>query len=202
MADEPVKKRGRGRPKGTPASAKQKAAASENAKKATAAKKKAAEARRLARKEGEKPRWQKLLDGDIGVRDLTDEELVRGEVMNNDETWDGRRYAFKPSMINRMNTEYKRRIRRGLDKLGMLAIETIEDILDDDEARAQQMAAAKMVIEYNIGKVPEVVHVGAETEFDRLSQTAFIVMRGEENVKPDEDDDGDAIDVEWKEVPA
>lgn len=200
MSDAGKAKRKPGRPKGIPASPAQKEAGKRNVKKAAAAKKEKALARREA---AEKPRWKQLEDGDISVRDLTDEELVRGEVANNDGSWDGRRRALNPRIIGRMNTEYKRRIRHGLEKLGMLALETIEDILDDDEARAQQLAAAKMVIEYNVGKVPDVVHVGAETEFDRLSQTAFVILRGEDNVKvEDGDDDGDAVDVEWREVEA
>jgi hypothetical protein len=201
-------KRKPGRPKGIPASAKQKAAASENRKQANKARAKKKAARDLAKLEDPKPRWKKLEDGDISVSELTDEELVRGEVMNNDGGWEGKRHRFSPRILGRMNTEYKRRIRKGIDRLGMVAVEAIEEILDDDEARAQQFAAARMVIEYNIGKVPDVVHVGAETEYDRLQQTAFVILRGDEHVDPGElegDDDeptGDIVDAEWKEVEA
>lgn len=77
-------------------------------------------------------------------------------------------------MIGRMRTEYKRRFAQGIEKLGPLVLDAFEDILDDNEARAQQVAVGKLVTEYTIGKVPEVLHVGVETEWDRMGQTAFV----------------------------
>lgn len=189
---QPVeRKRGRGRPKGTPASDAQKATAPQARKASAAARAKRKAERERSRAELEVPRWRLLENGDIAVSDLTDEELLRGEVANSDGSWEGRRHVFAPRMIGKMNTEYKRRIKRGMEKLGMLAIETIEDILMDDDARAQQAAMAKMVVEYNIGKVPDVVHVGAETEWDRLASTGLTILRGVENVV-----DEDIVDAE------
>lgn len=188
--------RKRGRPKGTPASAAQKATGPENAKKSVAARKKRKQEREAAL---EVPRWKQLEDGTLTVKDMTDEELIRGECANNDGTWEGRRHVLAPRIQQRMKTEYKRRFAQGLEKLGPLVLEAFEDILDDDEARAQQVAVGKLITEYTIGKVPEVVHVGAETEYDRLQQGAFVIMRGEENV---EVLDEDIVEGEWKEEPA
>lgn len=190
MPEAPAR-RGRGRPKGTPASEKQKATSVGARKRAAEEKRK----RKAERAELEKPRWKQLEDGDITLKDLTDEELIRGECANNDGTWEGRRHKFEPRLINRMRTEYKRRFSKGIEMLGPLVLETMEDILYDDEARAQQVAVVKMVTEYTIGKVPDVVHVGGETEYDRLQQSAFVVLRGADNVV-DEDDDADIHDAE------
>lgn len=175
-------KRGPGRPKGSKASEKQKSTNAQARAAAVEARKRRAEERKA---ELEKPRWKQLEDGEITVRDLTDEELVRGECANNDGTWEGRRHRLEPRMISRMSTEYKRRIRNNLDKLAGLAVEALEEILNDDEHN-QRFQASKMVIEYQIGKVPDVVHVGAESEFDRLQQTAFRIVRGEDAVRVEE----------------
>lgn len=167
--------------KGVPATEKQKAALGSGTKKAAAERtKRAKERRELA--VVEKPRWQKLEDGELSLSELTDEELIRGECANNDGTWEGRRHALSPRLVGRMKTEYKRRFSQGLEKLGPLVLEAFEDILNDDEARAQQAMVGKLVTEYTIGKVPDVVHVGQETEWDRLNQTGFVILRGRENV--------------------
>lgn len=155
---------------------------------------KAREKRALARAAEEKPRWRQLEDGDISLKDLTQKELIRGQCANNDGSWEGKRHTFSPKWQQKMATEFKRQFRRDFDALAPLAIEAMEDILQDEDNPAQRWAAAKTMIEYQMGKVPEVVHVGAETEFDRLAQTGFVILRGEENVmwSDDDEDTGDA----------
>ena len=180
----------RGRPKGTPASKAQAEAGKANIKKAHAARKERALARKAL---AEKPRWKKLEDGDIGVGDLTMDELIEGTTANNDGTWEGKRHRFNTRWLGRMETERRRRIKRGIEKLAPMALEALEDILGDDDARPQQMAAVKMVVEYEIGKVPDVVHVGAETEYDRLQQTAFRIVRGADAVTVEELPSGDTV---------
>lgn len=189
-ADASVPKRKRGRPKGIPASEAQKATNVQARKKAAAAR----AARKAARQaELEKPRWKKLEDGDISVKDLTDEECIKGQVANNDGSWEGRRHQLPLRVVSRMEAESIRRARNDLLELVPAARDAIEARLDDDDAPAQQLAAARMVYEYRIGKVPDVVHIGAETEYDRLSQSAFVIMRGAEHVTVDDDgDDGKA----------
>lgn len=187
-ADASVPKRGPGRPKGTPASEKQKAAGKENVKKAHVASRERAEARALLREEdGYKPRWKQLEDGDIDVSALSDKELYRRQVANDDGTFTGRRHALTPRLVGRMESELVRRMRVNMSKLSGQAFRALRERLDDNEAPAQQFAAAKMVIEYGIGKVPDVVHLGTESEWDRLQQSGFVtIMRGSENVVPDE----------------
>lgn len=168
-----------GRPKGSKASEAQKAAGKANLKKAQESKRAAAERRALEREDPDyKPRWKQLEDGDIDVSDLTSKELLYRACANNDGTWDGKRHALPARIIGRMEAESVKRARRGIEKLTGLAIKGIRARLEDDEAPAQQLAAAKMVLEYKIGKVPEVVHIGAETAYDRLQQSAFIIQRG------------------------
>lgn len=187
-------RRGPGRPPGIKNTEAQNEAAKANLAKAHRASKERGAARRASKKL-EKPRWKKLEDGDISVRDLTDKELVRRECANNDGTWEGRRHQLPPRLISRMDAESVRRARNGIDRLTKPALRALRTRLEDDEAPAQQLAAAKMVLEYKVGKVPEVIHVGAETEYDRLQQTGFVIMRGIENVSVETDDD-DIVDAE------
>lgn len=189
-------RRGGGRPAGTPASDKQKAAGKANIRKAHQARKD----RKKARDVEEKPRWKKLEDGDITIDDLTLEELVKGQVANNDGSWEGRRHDLGVRMKQKMYTAFRRRFRQDFDNLAPLALDAFEDILLDDENPAQRWAATKTMIEYQQGKVPEVVHVGPESEFDRLAQGgAFVVRRGADLAKELEahqEPQDDVIDVE------
>lgn len=179
--------------KGVPATAKQKAAASKNSKKANAARaERAAErkaARIAARANGAvvKPRWQQLEDGDITVKDLTMDELIKGEVTNADGTREGKRHPFDVKWLNKMNNERVLRIRKGIAVLAQPALDAIEEMINDADNPSQRAAMSKMVIEYEIGKVPEVIHVGQETEWDRMTQGAYVIQRGVDAVQVDED---------------
>jgi hypothetical protein len=203
------KRRGAGgRPSGTPASEAQKRAGKQNIRKAHTARKERKKARQA--KPPEKPRWKKLVDGDIGINDLTLEELVKGQVANNDGSWEGRRHDLGPRMKQKMYTAFRRRFRTDFDNLAPLALDAFEEILQDDENPAQRWAAAKTMIEYQMGKVPDVVHVGPETEYDRLQQTAFVIRRGadlahelEAHQEPgDGTDDAEVVEAELVEEEA
>lgn len=174
-----------GRPKGIPATEKQKASAPKARKAAAAARAARAEARALV--PDEKPRWQQLEDGDITVKDLSERELKRGQIANNDGTFEGRRHALKPKWLTRMEAEQVRRMRVKVRNLGVKAVDVLGEIMEDDEARAQQFQAARLMLEYNIGKVPEVIHVGQETEWDRMAQGAYVIQRGIDAVQVDDD---------------
>ena len=178
--------------KGIKASDKQKEALAAGRKKADEARRQRKQARS---KQVEVPRWKQLENGDIHVRDLSDEECLRGEVANNDGSWEGRRHRLPPRLVSRMEQESIRRARNDLLILTPDAIKAIEERLVDNEAPAQQLAAARLVLEYRIGKVPDVVHVGQETEFDRLTQTGFVILRGEGNVVQ-----GEVLDTDEEEA--
>ena len=182
--EAPGKKRGR--PKGTPASKAQREAGKRNLKQGHKTRK-AKGAERRAAMELEKPRWKQLEDGDIAVTDLTMDELIKGACANNDGTWEGKRHRLDTRMLSRIETERRRRIRRDFDKLAPAALEAFEEIIADDDNPAQRLAAAKMVIEHQIGKVPEQVHVSVETEWERMGTTAFQIVRGEDAVVVDDD---------------
>ena len=178
-ASVPKTKRGPGRPKGIPASEKQKEASRINRQKAMEARAKSKATRQALKAEpGYKPRWKQLEDGDISVADLTLKELMKGACANNDGTWEGRRHELPPRLKNAMNAEWKRRFRARFDRLAPKALKAFEDLVQDEDNPAQRWAATKFMLEHQIGKAPDVIHVGVETGFDRLQQNAFIVQRG------------------------
>lgn len=181
-----AKDRGQGRPRGSPASAAQKST-HKIAQAASVKKRKERKQKRQA--ELEKPRWKQLEDGDITVRDLTDKELIERACANNDGTWEGRRHQLPIRLINRMEAESVRRARNGLDRLTKPALRALRTRVEDDDNPAQQLAAAKLILEYKIGKVPEVVHIGVENDWDRLRQGAFRIERGEDAVTVPDDED-------------
>lgn len=184
----------RGRPKGIPASPAQKAAAKSNQAKATAAKRKRGAERRAAM-ELEKPRWKQLEDGDIAVADLTMDELIQGACANNDGTWEGRRHRLEPRMLQKMETERRRRIKRDFDKLAPDALDAFSDLINDVDNPAQRLAASKMVIEHQIGSVPKEVHVSVETEWERMGESAFQIVRSVDAVVV-EDEPDDVVEAE------
>lgn len=170
---------GRGRKAGKPVSDAQRKANEKARKAAQESKRKSKEARALMREEpGYKPRWQQLVDGDISVADLTLKELQKHACANDDGTWVGRRHSLPSRIVSAMDAERIRRERYRMSRLTTKAFKALDSRLEDDESPAQQLTAALRVIEYSIGKVPEVVHIGAETAYDRLQQSAFIVQRG------------------------
>jgi hypothetical protein len=197
-------RRGQNR-KGVPATKKQRDAMANGTKYAAEKRR----ARKAARAQ-EKPRWQQLEDGDITLNDLTLEELVKGQVANNDGSWEGKRHQFTPRMQQKMYTAFRRRFRTDFDQLAPLALDAFEELLTDDENPAQRWAATKTMIEYQMGKPIEVVHHGVETEYDRLTQgTAFIIRRGtdlaqelEAHQEPGDGVDGDVVDAELVEEEA
>lgn len=191
--DSQQSKRGRGRPKGSKASELQKSKLDEGRAKAIATTKARKARRRQQRADGvmEKPRWQKLRDGELTVKDLTDDELIKREVANDDLTWYGRRGPVSERHLNAMEAERIRRLKRKVFKLGDKAADALEELLDDHDSPAVRLAATKFVLEHNIGKVPDVVHVGVETAWDRLGQTGFVVARGsDDDIDPGDFDDG------------
>lgn len=193
MSDVKQDRRGMNR-KGVPATDAQKKALGKGRKAADKKRTQRAKQRKSAM-ELEKPRWRQLEDGDISVKDLTMDELIQGACANNDGTWEGKRHRLDTRMLQRMETERRRRIRRDFDKLAPDAIEAFADLIDDVDNPAQRLAASKMVIEHQIGKVPDQVHVSVETEWERMGQTAFQIVRGETAVVHD-DEGEDIVDAE------
>lgn len=190
-------KRGRGRPPGGTVSEAQRAASRQNVKRAQEARRKRKEAEDAKRASGEieKPRWKQLEDGELSVRDLTAKELRRKACANNDGTWEGKRRKLPQRIINNMEAESFRRARQALDALTGPAMKAIRERIEDSEAPAQQFAAARMVIEYKLGKVPEQVHHTGDNAFTQMTQSAFVVLRGEANVV-DSDAAEDIVEAE------
>lgn len=145
------------------------------------------------RKAGEvvKSRRAQFMDGDLTVRDLSYEELSIGKIANHDGTFEGRQPRMPDRFLAQLEGERIRRIKQILKDAGPEAAEAAVGLMTMADSDNVRLAAAKYVMEHNIGKVPDVVHVGAETGWDRLQQTGFHVTTEDEgDVTWEDDDDG------------
>ena len=165
--------------KGVPATAAQKSAL-----KAGRDKRAQADAARLERRaKGEvstpMERMNQLINGELSVRDLDDEEIRRGRVHDGNGSFKGRPPRMPGRIHDAMYAENVRRTNRVFHKHGMKAAKRVVKLMNEFEADGTQLRAALAVVDRVVGKVPDVVHVGAETEFDRLQQGVFEFDRGE-----------------------
>ena len=111
------------------------------------------------------PRVEDLVSRRIRVQDLTDDELIRGQLLDADGKFRGRPQSRVPKEFH--EELMKRILERGFDKLrgsymkamGVIIDEIIEDDTVDIRLRYD---ASKYVIERLAGKTPDRVEVGVD----------------------------------------
>lgn len=194
-ADQAIDARKPSNRRGKPVTDKQREALKQGTKVAVAKRKAAKEKRKQEREAGIPPRWQQVEDGTITVAELSDLELARLTTANNDGTWDGRRHTFSSRVQNRMAGELARRIKRNINAIAPAAVDALEAMVDDDTS-PHHFRATQFVIEHVVGKVPDVVHVGPETEWDRLQSQAFVVIDRNVESTPGPTVQGEVLDRE------
>jgi hypothetical protein len=145
--------------------------------------------RRVRRADGEvsRPmeRLRQLIDGELTVRDLDDEEIRRGRCHDGHGSFVGRPPAMPARIQDLMYQENIRRTNRVFAQHASKAAKRMVAIMTEEGADPTQLRAAMAIVERHIGKVPDVVHVGPESEFDRLQQGVFEFDRSE--LQPDEE---------------
>lgn len=125
-------------------------------------------------------RLQQLLSGELTIADLDSKELRRGRLHDGNGSYQGKPLKLPARISDQMHAEFMRRTIRMLNKYGMKAAKLLVESMDDPEVDPRiQHDARKYILERFIGKVPDVVHVGPENEFDRLQQGAVIFNREE-----------------------
>lgn len=112
-------------------------------------------------------RWEKLVAGDMTVRELDDEELARMQTKNFHGQFAGR----PPTVPNRLARQFKDEILRrgasGFNKWGPRAIEVVASIMmSPAEKGADRLRAAAIVLERVYGKVPEELRATVESAWD------------------------------------
>jgi hypothetical protein len=160
-----------GRKAGEPATAKQRAAGRANLEKGRQARKErmAANADHPSASE----RWAALLSGQLSVKDLDDEEIERRQPRGKGGTFSGRHRAIPSHIYAAFEAEEQRRWNRDLRRLVPKAIDALEEILLDEEAK-DRGANVRWTIERILGKTPDVVRLEGLNEFDRLAEAVVV----------------------------
>jgi hypothetical protein len=136
----------------------------------------AARAEQLADPEAEpgRVRWMRLLDGTLPVTELTDKELKNMKVKGRGGNSAG---GAIPSHIARaMRNEWMKRGSRKLESHFHEAVDILIDLMRDDAVKPEtKRQIGQMIIERNIGKVPDKVVVATDDDFSTLLGDALEV---------------------------
>lgn len=111
-------------------------------------------------------RYQEFVDGTLTIDDLDDEEIMRGQLRTVAGDFRGRPPAYVPISFAKAIAEKQRQmVFVELGRKVLKALNTLDEVMSrqhpqpGDNAR---VAAARLVLEYNIGKVPDKVELKAE----------------------------------------
>lgn len=176
--------------KGETATAAERSALDRGRKKGHATRKAAGKQRRQATKAVGKSRRQLFTEGSLGVRDLTYDELVRGLIANHDGSFEGKQAPLPSRFLAQLESERVRRINQIAKEAGPESANMIVELMGAENENVA-LQASKYIFERNVGKQPDVIHVGSETAWDRLQQeSAFAVVATDEGDVEWEDEDG------------
>lgn len=125
-------------------------------------------------------RYQEFVDGTLTIDDLDEEEIMRGQLRTIAGDFRGRPPAYVPQVFAKAIAERQRQmVYMELGRKVLKALQTLDEVMSrqhpqpGDNAR---VAAAKLVLEYNIGKVPDKVELKAEiSQWEKNIQDVIIV---------------------------
>ena len=138
-----------------------------------------AEARAAGLPSSPADRLAQLLSGELSVKDLDDMEIRRGRLHDGNGSFEGRPPRMPARIQDAMYAENVRRTQRVFAQYAMPAAKKMVRLMNEEDADSTQLRAAMAIVERHVGKVPDVVHLGVETEFDRLKQGVFEFDRSE-----------------------
>lgn len=111
-------------------------------------------------------RYQEFVDGKLTIDDLDEEEIMRGQLRTVAGDFRGRPPAYVPQVFAKAIAERQRQmVYIELGRKVLKALTTLDEVMSrqhpqpGDNAR---VAAARLILEYNIGKVPDKVELKAE----------------------------------------
>lgn len=151
-------------------------------------------------------RYQEFLEGTLNPRDLTWEELTRGQLADRNGHFSGRPPAVVPRTFHTACVrEIQRRLNQRFAAAADEAVDTLVDVMRNGEGEqfsqferggTQRLAAAKYIIERVIGKVPDKLEVTENVTVWQGMQEG-----GELLVDIDAPDDVAVVEVEAIEPP-
>lgn len=122
-------------------------------------------------------RWAMLIDGRLTPDDITDEELIRGEMMSKKGTFTGKRPPWVPrQFVEAMQRESVKRAQEKWTNNLLLAQEELIKIGMNAEIEAPtRLKALTYIIERSSGKIPDKIEMTAEIKpYEELLQGATL----------------------------
>lgn len=119
-----------------------------------------------------------FMNGTLTVDDLDDEEIMRGQLRNAKGDFSGGQAEMIPRAFA-MAVMHKQKLLIFMELAGMVttALKALDEVLNRKNPQpgdSAKVAAAKLVLEYNIGKVPDKVEIKGEIDVweKRMSDAA------------------------------
>lgn len=141
--------------------------------------------RRARRKAvAQKSRWEQLKDGDITVDDLDDEEVMAGRTKDRNGKFSGRPPDKLPRAIaDALRRRWFETVQQSLNDSTDLAIATLQEVMASRMAAAPaRVRAAEIILERNLGKVPDKVQATVEVKKFEEDVEGLLVDAGADNV--------------------
>lgn len=114
-------------------------------------------------------RMARLLDGSLTVAELTDEEIDRGRVYGKGKQFSGPGKALPSHLYQAFMAERIKRANLIMAKDVQKAARLLGKIIDDPEAKhADQIKAASMLLDRQLGRVPETVNLRTDDHWGDL----------------------------------
>lgn len=127
-----------------------------------------------------KGRYADFMEGRLTAEDITDEEILRGRLMNINGQFNGRPPAVIPQELVQLFVEQRpKRIAEMLDKEIPHAFKALHDVMVGGTANkggGAKVAAATKILEYAIGKPSEQVNLRVSTDDKRWEDILPIVF--------------------------
>lgn len=129
-----------------------------------------------------KERWSMLLSGTITVRDLDDDEIEKMRVKGKGGTFSGRAPAIPSHLAQEFHREA---IRRAKQKINLATPKVTQALLkmaeDSDVKDSDRIKILMYLMDRQLGKAPEVIHVAGESDFDAMLRKAVGLDRDMES---------------------
>jgi hypothetical protein len=131
-----------------------------------------------------KTRFQQLVDGDITVDDLDEEEIMMNRVKDKNGHFTGRPRDLIPRKISdQMRRRWLTLVQEKLNDQTELAVATLQDVMASRMAAAPaRVRAAEIILERNLGKVPDKVQQTIELKPFEENIEGLLVDADESNV--------------------
>jgi hypothetical protein len=128
--------------------------------------------------ESQTTRWRKLLDGQLTVKDLTDEEIARNRVHGKGGNFSGPAPRLPSHLVQAFQQEG---LRRANDKFRTAVPEAVKLLIeigrDPEVKESDRIRALQYVIDRALGKTAETVRIEGASKFDILSEQALDLDR-------------------------